>query len=100
LLFTALIDTGSRASVFGGYLFASILMIGAAVVEGRYDVAAEGKSLEDIAGPLGFISCLAKSPKGAPENKRVVEAVVARTLAVRKLVICQLPHIFRPADRT
>ena len=31
LIFGALIDTGSRVSVFGGYIFASLLMIGAAI---------------------------------------------------------------------
>src|ERR1700688_4733735 len=46
LLFGFLIDTGSRASVFGGYLLGALLMVAAAVVELRYGVAAERKSLE------------------------------------------------------
>jgi MFS family permease len=51
-LFGALIDTGSRTSVFAGYLLGSALMIGAALVAGRWGVAAERKSLEAVARPL------------------------------------------------
>ena len=51
-LFGALIDTGSRASVFAGYLLGSALMIAAAIVAWRYAVAAERKSLEQVARPL------------------------------------------------
>src|SRR5262249_29777064 len=54
-LFGALIDTGSRASVFAGYLFGSALMIVAAFVAWRYGVAAERKPLESIAPPLAFV---------------------------------------------
>jgi MFS family permease len=55
LLFGILIDTGSRASVFGGYLLGAALMIAAAAVELRYGVAAERKSLEAVARPLAFL---------------------------------------------
>ena len=51
-LFGALIDTGSRWSVFAGYLLGSALMLAAALVGGRYAVAAERKSLESISRPL------------------------------------------------
>ena len=51
-LFGALIDTGSRGSVFAGYLLGAVLMIAAAIVAWRYAVAAERKSLEEIARPL------------------------------------------------
>jgi MFS family permease len=51
-LFGLLIDTGSRASVFGGYLFGSMLMVVAALVAGRWAVAAERKPLESVARPL------------------------------------------------
>jgi len=51
-LFGLLIDTGSRASVFGGYLFGAALMIVAALVAGRWAVAAERKPLESVARPL------------------------------------------------
>jgi MFS family permease len=54
-LFGALIDTGSRNSVFAGYLFGSALMIVAAAVAWRYAVAAERKSLETVARPLAFL---------------------------------------------
>ncbi len=51
-LFGMLIDTGSRASVFGGYLFGAALMIAAALVAGRWAVAAERKPLKSVARPL------------------------------------------------
>jgi MFS family permease len=54
-LFGALIDTGSRNSVFAGYLLGSGLMIGAAVIAWRYCIAAERRSLESIARPLAFV---------------------------------------------
>ncbi len=54
-LFGALIDTGSRTSVFAGYLFGAALMISAAVVAWRYCIAAERRSLEEVAKPLAFV---------------------------------------------
>ena len=54
-LFGVLIDTGSRASVFAGYLFGSALMIAAAAIAWRYCVAAERKPLELVAPPLAFV---------------------------------------------
>ena len=54
-LFGVLIDTGSRASVFGGYLFGAVLMIAAACVAWRYAVAAERKPLESVAKPLASV---------------------------------------------
>ncbi len=54
-LFGALIDTGSRTSVFGGYLVGSVLMMLAGLVAWRWGVAAERKSLEMVARPLTFI---------------------------------------------
>jgi MFS family permease len=54
-LFGVLIDTGSRASVFAGYLFGAALMIVAAAVAWRYAVAAERKSLETVAKPLAIV---------------------------------------------
>ncbi|MEP6836679.1 MAG: MFS transporter [Bradyrhizobium sp.] len=54
-LFGALIDTGSRNSVFAGYLFGSALMAVAAIVAWRYAIAAERKSLETVARPLAFV---------------------------------------------
>jgi MFS family permease len=55
VLFGALIDTGSRTSVFAGYLFGSVLMIAAAAVAWRYCVAAERRPLESVAKPLAFV---------------------------------------------
>lgn len=51
-LFGVLIDTGSRGSVFAGYLFGSALMMAAAVIGWRYGIAAERRSLEHVARPL------------------------------------------------
>jgi MFS family permease len=55
VLFGALIDTGSRASVFAGYLFGAGLMIAAAAIAWRYAVAAERRPLESVARPLAFV---------------------------------------------
>ena len=55
VLFGALIDTGSRDSVFAGYLLGSGLMIAAAVIGWRYGIAAERKPLESVARPLAFV---------------------------------------------
>jgi MFS family permease len=54
-LFGALIDTGSRNSVFAGYLLGSVLMIAAAAIAWRYAVAAERRPLESVARPLAFL---------------------------------------------
>jgi MFS family permease len=51
-LFGTLIDSGSRFYLFGGYIIASLLMFGAAIVEIGFGVAAEQASLEKIAAPL------------------------------------------------
>jgi MFS family permease len=55
VLFGALIDTGSRVSIFYGYLLGGFLMVGAAVVAGFLSVDAERRSLEDIAPPLSAV---------------------------------------------
>jgi MFS family permease len=55
LLFGALISTGSRGSVAIGYVIGALLMIGAAVAEARWGVAAERKPLEAVSRPLSFI---------------------------------------------
>lgn len=54
-LFGALIDTGSRWSVYGGYLLGAGLMISAGLVAARYCVAAERRSLETVARPLACV---------------------------------------------
>ena len=53
--FGMLIDTGSRASLFGGYLLGSVLMLAAAIIAWRWGVAAERKSLEMVARPLAAV---------------------------------------------
>ena len=54
-LFGVLIDTGSRVSVFSGYLLGSLLMVLGGAVAWRWGVAAERKPLETVARPLTFI---------------------------------------------
>jgi MFS family permease len=51
-LFGALIDTGSRLSIFWGYLLGGVLMLIAAAVAALLAVNAERRSLEDVARPL------------------------------------------------
>ncbi len=55
LLLGLLISTGSRGSVAMGYVIGAILMAAAAVVQARWGVAAERKSLEAVSRPLAFI---------------------------------------------
>jgi MFS family permease len=54
-LFGALIDSGSRYSVFAGYLLGSGLMGAAALIAWRYGVAAERQPLESVARPLAVV---------------------------------------------
>ncbi|RJF69522.1 MFS transporter [Rhodopseudomonas palustris] len=54
-LFGALIDTGSRGSLFAGYLLGAVLMVVAAFVGWRYGIAAERRSLEHVARPLAAV---------------------------------------------
>jgi MFS family permease len=54
LIFGALVESGDRTSVFGGYVFGAVLMLIAAAVAWRWGVAAERRSLEDIATPLAL----------------------------------------------
>jgi MFS family permease len=51
-VFGALVESGNRTSVFGGYLFGALLMMIAAGIAWRWGVAAERRSLEDVAKPL------------------------------------------------
>ncbi len=51
-VFGALVESGDRTSVFGGYVFGAVLMLIAAGVAWRWGIAAERRSLEDVAKPL------------------------------------------------
>jgi MFS family permease len=51
-VFGMLIETESRAAVFGGYLFGAALVIVAAFIAWRYGVDAERQPLESIAAPM------------------------------------------------
>ncbi len=54
-VFGKLIESGSRQSVFGGYVFAAALMFAAAAVAARFAVPAERKPLEQVATPLSAV---------------------------------------------
>lgn len=54
-LLSALIETGSRQSVFTGYLVGAGLMIAAAIVAALWAVDAERKPLEHVSKPLASI---------------------------------------------
>ena len=56
LVFGKLIESGSRQSIFGGYVFAAVLMFAAAIVAARYAVNAERKPLEQVATPLSAVT--------------------------------------------
>jgi MFS family permease len=51
-IFGSLIGTGSRWSIFGGYLCAAFLMLSAACIAFWLGVDSENKPLEDISPPL------------------------------------------------
>jgi MFS family permease len=51
-LFGALTETGSRLMLFWGYMAGAALMVGAALVEWKYGVAAERQPLERVTAPL------------------------------------------------
>ena len=55
ILLAALIESGSRASVAIGYFLGSLLMIGAAIAEAIWGVAAERKPLEEVSPPLSYV---------------------------------------------
>jgi MFS family permease len=55
-IFGALIDTGERVNVVYGYLFGAALMLVGAAAELFLGVAAERRSLEDVAPPLSSAS--------------------------------------------
>jgi MFS family permease len=54
-LFGRLIDSGSRAGLFGGYLLGATLMIAAGVIAALFAVRAERQPLETVARPLAFV---------------------------------------------
>jgi MFS family permease len=56
VLFGALIQSGARENIFWGYALGGALMVGAGVVEAALGVAAERKSLEEVAPPLSSVA--------------------------------------------
>lgn len=60
-LFGGLIGTGARASIAWGYALGALLMLCAGAVQWRFGLAAERRTLEDVAAPLSS----ADPPRGA-----------------------------------
>jgi MFS family permease len=54
-LFGALIETGSRLSLFGGYLLGAVLMVAAGIIAALFAVRAERQPLETVARPLAYV---------------------------------------------
>jgi MFS family permease len=54
-LFGVLIESGQRLNIFWGYLLGAGLMVLGAIVEAILGIAAERRSLEDVAAPLSQI---------------------------------------------
>ena len=54
-VFGRLVESGSRESVFAGYVFAAVLMFAASFVALRFAVPAERKPLEQVATPLSAL---------------------------------------------
>jgi hypothetical protein len=50
LIFGAIVDAANPRDLFTGYLFASALMMAAAVIARVFGVASEGRSLEELSG--------------------------------------------------
>ncbi len=83
-LLGGLIDTGSRWSVFGGYLLGSVLMLVAALIAGRWGVAAERKPLEAVApaaGDGGLNRSVRRGcpPAGGVRSSSTMGSQIART---------------------
>jgi len=47
-VFGKIVEEGDPVRLFLGYAFASVLMVGAAIVARRYAIASEGRSLEEL----------------------------------------------------
>jgi MFS family permease len=54
VVFGILIGSGSRANVFYGYLFGAVLMVLGGIVQAIWGIAAERRSLEEVARPLSM----------------------------------------------
>jgi MFS family permease len=66
-VFGALIASGSRNQILGGYLFGGVLMLVAATVTLRLGVRAERMPLEAVAPPLALAPVAANRERGAAE---------------------------------
>jgi MFS family permease len=80
-LLGVLIDTGSRMSVFGGYLLGASLMTGAAAIAARFCMAAERKPLELVAQPLSVVDY--SSPTSIERHQAAFDAI-SRHAATRQ----------------
>lgn len=53
-VFSRLIESGSKARLFEGYVFAALLMLAASLVAALFAFRAERKTLEEVAAPLSM----------------------------------------------
>jgi hypothetical protein len=65
-----MIESGSRAALFGAYAFAAVLMVVAALVTLFLGVDAERRPLEQVCAPLG---CDPEPPDSSAHPTRAVD---------------------------
>ena len=70
-LFGLLIGSGERSSIAWGYVFGASLMLMAAAIQWRWGLAAERRSLEDVAAPLSSAGTV--SADAVPIDKAVTD---------------------------
>jgi MFS family permease len=69
-LYGTIIESGSRAALFGAYALAALLMCGAALVALMLGVDAERKPLEEVCAPLGAEPASPAATHPAPAGRR------------------------------
>ncbi|MGE0796976.1 MAG: MFS transporter [Lautropia sp.] len=78
-LFGVLIGTGERTSIAWGYALGAALMLVAAAVQWRWGLAAERRSLEDVAAPLSLADREAEAVTASPAAARPPRSDLRRT---------------------
>jgi MFS family permease len=104
LVFGSMISTAHRFSVFYAYVIGGGLMLAAAMVEQAWGVAAEGRSLEDVAQPITAEEA-ERGTEGEGDGSRTRDRVQSRKDAQppfrRRHLFSGLPTpiAYPPADR-
>ena len=86
-LFGLLIGSGERSSIAWGYVFGASLMLVAAAIQWRWGLAAERRSLEDVAAPLssaGPVSGAAVSTDGIARDETATDEASTDTSQGRR----------------